>query len=121
MLRPGPIPRLLDVVTPTRATFNGMNSSAWKEAVNGFELGLGYGGEDREFGKRLENLGIRDRQVRHRAVLLHLDHDRPYRDPAIEARQQVLRYDLARSGRPRAARGINELAGQSTTPPWESR
>ena len=111
-------------MTPTRATFNGMNSSAWKEAViavNGFELGLGYGGEDREFGKRLENLGIRDRQVRHRAVLLHLDHDRPYRDPAIEARQRVLRNDLARSGRARAVRGISGLAVQSTTPPWESR
>ena len=124
MLWPGLVPRLLDVVTPTRATFNGGNSSAWKEAViavNGFELGLGYGGEDREFGRRLENLGVRGRQVRHRAVLLHLDHDRPYRDPAIEARQRVLRNDLARSGRARAVRGISELAVQSTTPPWESR
>ena len=89
--------------------------------VNGFELGLGYGGEDRELGKRLENLGIRGRQVRRRAVLLHLDHDRSYRDPAIEDRQQVLQYDLARSGRTRTVRGISELAVQSTTPSWESR
>ena len=101
-----------------------MKSSAWRDtviAVNGFELGLGYGGEDRELGKRLENLGIRGRQVRHRAVLLHLDHDRPYRAPAVEARQQVLLNDLARSGRTRAVRGISELAVQSTAPPWESR
>lgn len=82
--------------------------------VNGFELGLGYGGEDRELGKRLENLGIRGRQVRRRAVLLHLDHDRSYRDP-------VLQYDLAKSGRTRTVRGISELAVQSTTPSWESR
>ena len=57
-----------------------MNASTWREAVlavNGFDLELEYGGLDREFGQRLENLGCRGVQVRHRAVLLHLHHDRP--------------------------------------------
>jgi hypothetical protein len=58
--------------------------------------------------------------VRHRAVLLPLDHDRPYRDPVVEVRQQALRHDLARSGRTRAVRGIGELPVQSTTPPRET-
>lgn len=108
----GPLPALLDRVTPARATWNGMNASAWAadvRAVNGFELDLGYGGEDREFGQRLENLGVLGSQVRHRAVLLHLDHDRPYRDASVAARQRALRAELKRSGRTRALRGLAEL------------
>ena len=123
MLRPGLLPRLLDAVTPTRVTWNGMNASTWGDAVlavNGFELDLGYGGEDREFGQRLQNLGLKGRQVRHRAVLLHLDHDRPYRDPTVAARQRALRHVVGRSGRTRAVRGIGELPVLSTTPPWET-
>ena len=100
-----------------------MNASAWRDAVlavNDFGLGLGYGGYGWEFGKRFENLSIRGRQVRHRAVLLHLDHDCPYRDPVVEASQQALRHDLAQSGRTRTVRGIGELPVQSTTPLWET-
>ena len=121
-LRPGPLPRLLDLLTPTRATWNGMNSSTWRNAVlavNGFELDLGYGGLDREFGQRLENLGLDGRQVRHRAVLLHLHHDRPYRDPDALARQRALRHEVRASSRIRAQRGIEELPPTPTTPPWE--
>ena len=122
-LDPGIMPELLDRITPTRATWNGMSASTWKEAVlavNGFDLDLEYGGLDREFGQRLENLGLRGRQVRHRAVLLHLHHDRPYQDPAVQARQRSLRREVARSGRTRAERGIDQLSDQSITPPWET-
>ena len=48
--------------TPTGATWNGGNASTWKEAlvrVNGFDLDMGYGGEDRAAGERLENIGYR--------------------------------------------------------------
>ena len=112
LLPGGRMPALLDRVTPTRATWNGMNASAWAtdvRAVNGFELGLGYGGEDREFGQRLTNLGLVGVQVRHRAVLLHLDHDRPYRDAGVVARQRALRHEVKRTGRTRALRGLAEL------------
>lgn len=123
MLGPGRLARLLDRVTPTRATWNGMNASTWREAVvavNGFDLDLGYGGEDREFGARLENLGMAGRQVRHRAVLLHLDHERPYRDPSVAARQRALRRDVKRSGRTRARRGLAELPEEHATIPREN-
>ncbi len=123
MLQPGTMPALLDRITPTRATWNGMGASTWKEAVlavNGFDLDLGYGGLDREFGQRLENLGLRGRQVRHRAVLLHLHHDRPYRDPAVKARQRAFRREVARTGRTRAERGIDQLSDESITPPRET-
>jgi glycosyltransferase involved in cell wall biosynthesis len=118
LLPAGAVPELLDRFTPTRATWNGMNASTWKDAVvavNGFELGLGYGGEDREFGQRLVNLGLVGRQVRHRAVLLHLEHERPYRDPGVAARQRALRDEVRRSGRTRAVRGIAELHEEPTT------
>jgi hypothetical protein len=112
LLPEGMMPRALDRITPTRASWNGMNASTWRDAVlavNGFDLELRYGGLDREFGQRLENLGLRGRQVRHRAVLLHLHHDRPYRDPTVQARQRALRHEVGRSGRTRAANGIAEL------------
>jgi glycosyltransferase involved in cell wall biosynthesis len=72
----------LDAVTPTGATFNNCNTSAWKAdllAVNGYDERMRYGGPDREIGERLENMGIRGKQVRHRAVVVHLDHARGYK------------------------------------------
>jgi hypothetical protein len=122
MLAPGALPAVLDRVTPTRATWNGMSASTWKDAileVNGFDLDLTYGGLDRELGQRLENLGLKGVQVRHRAVLLHLHHDRPYRDPVQQERQRALRLGARKSGRTRAARGLAELPRAATTPPWE--
>lgn len=73
--------RIMNVITPTKATWNGMNSSGWREdilRVNGFDERMQYGGEDREMGERLFNLGIRSKQIRYSAIVLHLDHGRPY-------------------------------------------
>lgn len=112
MLRPGTLPLLLDALTPTKATWNGMNASTWKTALveaNGFDLRLRYGSEDRELGARLENAGLRGRQIRHRAVLLHLEHDRPWRDDAVVERQRAYRREVARSGATRTDRGLAEL------------
>lgn len=74
--------RFLDAITPTGATFNNCNTSAWKAdllAVNGYDERMRYGGPDREIGERLENMGIKGKQVRHRAVVVHLDHARGYK------------------------------------------
>lgn len=74
--------RLLDRITTTRATWNGHNASGWKSdliRINGFDERMQYGGQDRELGERLFNAGLRSSQIRHRAVCLHLDHDRPWR------------------------------------------
>ncbi len=75
------VARFLDSITTTRASWNGANSSGWKSdllAVNGFDERMQYGGEDRELGERLMNLGIRGRQIRYSAMCLHLDHKRSY-------------------------------------------
>jgi glycosyltransferase involved in cell wall biosynthesis len=73
---------LLDFVTPAKPTFNNCNSSAWKAdllAVNGYDERMQYGGSDREIGERLVNYGIMGKQIRHRAIVLHLDHSRGYK------------------------------------------
>jgi len=75
------LPKMLDAVTTTRATWNGCNASTWTKHmvdVNGFDERMAYGGLDRELGERLVNAGIRPRQIRYRAVCVHLDHARAY-------------------------------------------
>ncbi|HXR83090.1 MAG TPA: glycosyltransferase family 2 protein [Hanamia sp.] len=72
---------LMNGITFTKATWNGGNSSAWKKdvmAVNGFDERMRYGSEDREFGERLMNKGIKNKQIRYSAVCIHLDHSRSY-------------------------------------------
>ncbi len=104
--------RLLDRITPTKASWNGMSSSTWTDelmAANGFDLEFRYGGLDRELGLRLRNRGLQGLQVRHRAVVLHLHHDRPWKDPAQVQLQKEARAQVAESGLQRAARGLDEL------------
>lgn len=73
--------KFLNFITPTKATWNGHNSSGWKKdiiAVNGFDERMQYGGQDRELGERLVNLGIKSKQIRYSAIVIHLDHPRGY-------------------------------------------
>ena len=85
--------RMLNAITPARASWNGHNASGWRrdiEAVNGFDERMQYGGEDRELGERLENAGIRGKRVRYQAIVVHLDHDRGYVKPGmIEANRRI--------------------------------
>lgn len=85
--------RLLNALTPTNASWNGHNSSGWKKdivAVNGFDERMQYGGQDRELGERLFNLGIKSKQIRYSAVCLHLDHPRGYKTrESIEKNQKI--------------------------------
>ena len=74
---------LLNSFTPTNASWNGHNASGWKKdifAVNGFDERMQYGGQDRELGERLINSGIKPKQIRYNAVVLHLDHPRGYKN-----------------------------------------
>jgi hypothetical protein len=86
----------MNLVTPAKATWNGGNASAWREdilAVNGFNEKMQYGGLDREFGERLFNFGLKARQIRYSAIVLHLDHDRPYADPVgIKQNRETRKY-----------------------------
>ena len=73
--------KFMNMITPARASWNGMNSSGWRKdiiAANGFDERMKYGGEDRELGERLTNAGIKSKQIRYSAIVLHLDHKRPY-------------------------------------------
>ena len=74
--------KFLDFVTPATATFNNCNTSAWKDdiiAVNGYDERMKYGGSDREIGERLTNFGVTGKQIRHQAIVVHLDHERGYK------------------------------------------
>lgn len=113
LLRSPTLAALLDLLTPTGATWNGGNASTWRDAVvrvNGFEESMGYGGEDRAFGERLVNLGLRGKQVRHRAVCLHLHHDRPYVTRDGVERNDRVRERIRREGEIRARDGLAERA-----------
>jgi len=84
-------------LTPVRCNLKGSNASVWREdalRVNGMDERMAWGGEDREFGVRLINAGIRPRHVRFDAICLHLDHSRGYADPArVAANLQLRRYN----------------------------
>jgi glycosyltransferase involved in cell wall biosynthesis len=85
---------LLNKVTPTKATWNGHNASGWKKdilEVNGFDERMQYGGEDRELGERLMNLGIKPIQLRYTAICVHLDHERSYINEDALRRNRAIR------------------------------
>ncbi|MEX0359363.1 MAG: glycosyltransferase family 2 protein, partial [Allomuricauda sp.] len=87
----GFVSKLLNAFTPTNPSWNGHNSSAWKQDilnVNGFDERMQYGGEDREMGERMVNFGIKTKQLRYSAVCIHLDHDRGYVNPEALAKNK---------------------------------
>lgn len=102
--------RVLDGLTTTRASFNGHNASAWRAdlvRVNGFDERLEWGGLDREIGERLENAGVRGKQVRHRTIVVHLDHGRGYKRPEAMARNRAIRDEVAAGRLTRTAHGLD--------------
>lgn len=97
--------RLLNALTPTKATWNGHNVSGWRSDIikaNGFDERMQYGGEDRELGERLFNSGIRSKQIRYSAICVHLDHARGYvtqqmRDSNHLIRQHTKKFRVTRT------------------------
>ncbi|MCP4074647.1 MAG: glycosyltransferase [Gammaproteobacteria bacterium] len=86
--------RILDALTTTRATWNGHSASTWKKhavETNGFDERMQYGGQDREFGERLMNMGLKKKQVRYRCSCVHLDHGRGYAKPESIAKNKKIR------------------------------
>ena len=86
--------RFMNTITPAKSTWNGCNSSGWRTDllyVNGFNEDMRYGGQDREFGERLKNWGIKTKQIRYSAILLHLDHPRPYKNDETIAKNIAIR------------------------------
>jgi hypothetical protein len=88
---------ILDFFSPTIPSFNNCNSSAFKAdmiAINGYDERMKYGGPDREFGERLENYGVKGKQIRHKAIVLHLDHPRGYKTPESLAANLAIRKEV---------------------------
>jgi glycosyltransferase involved in cell wall biosynthesis len=85
---------ILNRFTPTKPTWNGHNASGWKAdllVVNGFNEEMKYGGEDRELGERLINLGLSSKQIRYSAFCLHLEHERGYVSEEIWKKNNEIR------------------------------
>lgn len=104
---------VLNRLTTTRATWNGNNSSGWTEDIwhaGGFDERMRYGGLDRELGERLENAGVRGKQIRFHAVCLHLDHARGYANPADWKRNHEIRHRTRTDGRTRTDHGLGRAA-----------
>ena len=60
-------------------------------AINGYDERMKYGGPDREFGERLENFGVKGKQIRHKAIVLHLDHPRGYKTKESIQKNEAIR------------------------------
>jgi len=110
---------ILDALTITRATWNGHSSSTWKKhviATNGFDERMQYGGQDREFGERLVNMGIKPRQVRYRCSCVHLDHGRGYARPESIAKNRAIRKHTSDHRITRTDYGIEKLSQAEPEP-----
>jgi len=115
LVPPGWKAGLLDHLTTTNPTWNLNNASTWREwvfAVNGMETEMRYGGADRALGSRLENMGLKGKLVRFRAVLLHLDHDRPYKTKESIMKNKGIRRRIETEKETMARDGLAELMGR---------
>ncbi len=112
LVRSGMSASVLDRLTTTNPTWNLNNASTWRDpifAVNGMEMEMQYGGADRALGSRLENLGLKGKRARFRAVLLHLDHARPYKTRDSIQRNKGIRRRIESNREVRARDGLFEL------------
>ena len=117
MIRSQKVAALFDFMTPTAADFQGNNASTSRDAlylVNGFETEMGYGGLDQALGDRLQNAGVMGIQARHRAVTMHLHHDRPYRDATVVKQNREIMSRIRNNREIRARRGLSELEPDPT-------
>lgn len=103
--------KLLNGLTPTKATWNGHSSSGWRKdiiGVNGFNEEMQYGGQDRELGERLVNCGIIGKQIRYSAVCIHLDHKRGYKTKESISKNKKIRQETRTTGRTWTPHGIEK-------------
>jgi glycosyltransferase involved in cell wall biosynthesis len=102
----------LNWLTPTKATWNGHNASGWKTdiiTVNGMDERMQYGGQDRELGERLVNLGIKTKQLRYSAIVIHLDHPRGYVNKETWLKNNNIRKNTRKNKIKKTPFGIKKL------------
>lgn len=100
---------VLNFMTPTKATWNGHNSSGWKSdilAINGFNEDMQYGGQDRELGERLMNKGLKGKQIRYSAICIHLDHKRGYKTDESIRKNRMIRKETRQKRKTWTDKGI---------------
>ena len=68
------VDRIMSPLTMRSCTLKGGNAGVWRSdllAANGYDERLGYGGQDREHGVRLQNAGIRPLNARYKTTCIH--------------------------------------------------
>ena len=108
--------KILNLLTPTLATWNGHNSSGWKKNIidiNGFNEEIQYGGQDRELGERLVNIGIKGRQIRYSAICVHLDHTREYKTSESIQKNERIRAGTRRQKKVWTEHGVIKVIPQA--------
>lgn len=103
---------ILNTITPARASWNGCNASGWREdmlKINGYNEDMHYGGQDREFGERLTNMGLRSKQLRYSAIVLHLDHKRPYKTKESIENNKAIRRNTRKQRIIQTPNGIKKI------------
>lgn len=104
--------KLMNTVTTAKSSWNGCNASGWRAdmlAINGYNEDMHYGGQDREFGERLSNLGLKSIQMRYSAIVMHLDHKRPYKTKESMERNRAIRRETRRKKIIKTPNGIEKL------------
>ncbi len=110
---PKPLMNFLEVTSPVQKALCGANASAFRAdilRVNGYDETMKYGGEDKEFGIRLANAGVKGRHLRFTAPLVHLDHARGYVDPEKLRRHRAMIAETRKTGRCWTPDGIAKRA-----------
>ncbi len=114
LARPNRWTGLLNLLSYRRAALRGNNAAIWRSdllAINGFDEGFtAYGSEDRDLGLRLTNHGCRGRTLKYSVLALHMDHQRPYLDPAAKRANRKLTKQRFWSGQAWVNDGINKAA-----------
>lgn len=96
-----PIDRLLNKLSPARPTWNGHSASCLRNQVlevNGFNEDMQYGGQDVEFGLRLNHIGLNCRRIRYSAITMHLYHGHGYTNPEMINNSEMIK-ERTRSNR----------------------
>jgi len=110
LVKPRWFTKFMNFITPTNASWNGHNASGWRKdiiAINGFNEDMHYGGQDREFGERLQNYGIKSKQIRYSAICVHLEHGRPYKTKESIKKNREIRNNVIRHRTIKTEQGIN--------------
>ncbi|MFC2508269.1 MAG: glycosyltransferase family 2 protein [Bacteroides sp.] len=105
--------KLLNRLTTSKPTWNGNNTSCYRNlvvATGGYDERMGYGGEDRELGERLCNAGLHGCRARYLAILLHLDHSRGYVTEEMWAKNNAIRKETRNQRLTRTEWGIKDTS-----------